>query len=102
MLDSSHHRAKSEERRAKSSRAWLGTTEGRFREQISPRLVWMHASVPTEVGTCQGPWPQNPGHYAPDSSGFTRNHAAYNAGRNTSVSTVPTIRPPMIEIAIEP
>ena len=36
------------------------------------------------------------------SSGFTRNHAAYSAGRNTRVSTVPTIRPPMIEIAIEP
>ena len=36
------------------------------------------------------------------SPGFTRNHAAYSAGRNTRVSTVPTIRPPMIEIAIEP
>ncbi|VEE54384.1 Uncharacterised protein [Stenotrophomonas maltophilia] len=50
----------------------------------------------------QGPKPQNPGHHAPDSSGLTRNHAAYSAGRNTRVSTVPTIRPPMIEIAIEP
>ncbi len=36
------------------------------------------------------------------SSAFTRNHAAYKAGRNTRVSTVPTISPPMIEIAIEP
>ena len=43
-----------------------------------------------------------PWHHAPDSSGLTRNHAAYSAGRNTSVSTVPTIRPPMIEIAIDP
>jgi len=95
MLDSLHHRAK-------SSRAWLGSTESRSCEQISPRHAWMHASVPTKVGTCQGPKPQNPGHHAPDSSGLTRNHAAYSAGRNTRVNTVPTIRPPMIEIAIEP
>ncbi|WP_414616639.1 hypothetical protein, partial [Stenotrophomonas muris] len=54
MLDSSHHRAKSEERRAKSSRAWLGSTESRSREQISPRHAWMHAAVPTKVGTYQG------------------------------------------------
>ena len=36
------------------------------------------------------------------SSGFTRNHAAYSAGRNSNVSAVATIRPPMIATAIEP
>jgi len=33
---------------------------------------------------------------------FTRNHAAYNAGRNSKVSTVATINPPMIATAIGP
>ncbi len=33
---------------------------------------------------------------------FTLNHAAYNAGRNSSVSTVATINPPMIATAIGP
>ena len=32
----------------------------------------------------------------------TRNHAAYSAGRNTSVSTVATTRPPIIATAIGP
>ena len=99
MLDSSHHRAK-------SSRAWLGSTESRSREQINPRHAWMctswMGSEPFPSGKGIRPRLQNPGHHAPDSSGLTRNHAAYSAGRNTSVSTVPTIRPPMIEIAIDP
>ncbi len=84
---------------------------------VDPRHAWMDASVPTKVGTHHimdgvrslslrerdlTPVVTPVGRYAPDSSGFTRNHAAYNAGRNTRVSTVPTIRPPMIEIAIEP
>jgi len=33
---------------------------------------------------------------------FTLNHAAYNAGRNSKVSTVATIKPPMIATAIGP
>ncbi len=33
---------------------------------------------------------------------FTLNHAAYNAGRNSRVSTVATINPPMIATAIGP
>ncbi len=53
-----------------------------------------------------GPTLRRPRQHQPSvvlaSSGFTRNHAAYSAGRNTNVSTVPTINPPMIEIAIEP
>jgi len=40
--------------------------------------------------------------YAPASSGFTRNHAAYSAGRNSSVSPVATTSPPMIATAMEP
>lgn len=36
------------------------------------------------------------------SSGLTRNHAAYSAGRNSSVSAVATISPPMIATAIGP
>ena len=38
----------------------------------------------------------------PASSGRTRNQAAYSAGRNSSVSAVATIRPPMIATAIGP
>ena len=87
MLDSSHHRAKSEERRAAEHGSALQKADSASRS-IHAMRGWVQ--------------PQNPGHYAPDSSGFTRNHAAYSAGRNTSVSTVPTIRPPMIEIAIDP
>ncbi|GLR37709.1 hypothetical protein GCM10011247_31070 [Pseudomonas plecoglossicida] len=33
---------------------------------------------------------------------LTLNHAAYNAGRNSNVSTVATINPPMIATAIGP
>ncbi len=33
---------------------------------------------------------------------FTLNHAAYNAGRNSKVNTVATIKPPMIATAIGP
>lgn len=33
---------------------------------------------------------------------FTLNHAAYSAGRNNRVSTVATIKPPMIATAIGP
>ncbi|MBK4999434.1 hypothetical protein IAE37_001710 [Pseudomonas sp. S31] len=33
---------------------------------------------------------------------LTLNHAAYNAGRNSSVSAVATINPPMIATAIGP
>jgi hypothetical protein len=36
------------------------------------------------------------------SRAFTLNHAAYSAGRNNSVSTVATIKPPMIATAIGP
>src|SRR5690606_41789609 len=36
------------------------------------------------------------------SSSSTRNHAAYSAGRNSSVSAVATISPPMMATAIGP
>jgi len=33
---------------------------------------------------------------------FTRNHAAYNAGKNNKISAVATMRPPMMATAIGP
>ncbi len=63
-----------------------------------------HAGLGPPPAPPPGQWPgaAHVHDQAPASSGLTRNHAAYSAGRNTKVSTVPTINPPMIEIAIEP
>ncbi len=102
-------------------RPWMAAPAGAYRDarpsgRDTPGAAWLHPepalvhSLPPHrqpvpdatLGLIRATGFRKRRGQAAASSGLTRNQAAYSAGRNSRVSAVATISPPMIATAIEP